>query len=233
MSCENYTTVSIRFQTLFRITLEGMARRGSYAKGVARREEILDSALDVIGRKGYQNASLKEIADVVGVTPAALLHYFGSKEELFTAVLRRRDERDGMDPSLGDLVDPRSGLIEVIRHNTEVPGLVALFSRLAVDAADPQHPAHEYFLDRSTQLRDAVTRSLQSDPNHTPALDPETMSRVIQAAADGLQLQWLIDPTVDMAGIVERLVDALNPPHSSGLTRGAVIPRSRSAGSNR
>lgn len=55
-----------------------MARRGSYAKGVARREEILESALDVIGRKGYQNASLKEIAEVVGVTPAALLHYFGS-----------------------------------------------------------------------------------------------------------------------------------------------------------
>ena len=59
-----------------------MATRGSYAKGVARREEILESALDVIGRKGYQNASLKEIAEVVGVTPAALLHYFGSKEEL-------------------------------------------------------------------------------------------------------------------------------------------------------
>ena len=45
-----------------------MARRGSYAKGVARREEILESALDVIGRKGYQNASLKEIAEVTGVS---------------------------------------------------------------------------------------------------------------------------------------------------------------------
>ncbi|NKF33320.1 helix-turn-helix transcriptional regulator, partial [Pseudomonas sp. BGM005] len=49
-----------------------MARRGSYAKGVARREEILESALDVIATKGYQSASLKQIAEVVGVTPAAL-----------------------------------------------------------------------------------------------------------------------------------------------------------------
>jgi len=188
-----------------------MARRGSYAKGVARREEILESALEVIGRKGYQNASLKQIAEVVGVTPAALLHYFGSKEELFTEVLRKRDEHDGMDPRLADLSDPRAGLIEVIRHNTEVPGLVELFSRLAVDAVDPEHPAHPYFLERSERLREAVAAGLHVDTAREPVLDPDTMARVLQAVADGLQLQWMIDPSVDMADIVERLIDALAP----------------------
>lgn len=188
-----------------------MARRGSYAKGVARREEILESALEVIGRKGYQNASLKQIAEVVGVTPAALLHYFGSKEELFTEVLRKRDEHDGMDPRLNDPSDPGAGLIEVIRHNTEVPGLVELFSRLAVDAADPEHPAHPYFLDRSERLRRAVAAGLDVDATREPALDADTMARVLQAVTDGLQLQWMIDRDVDMAGIVERLIDALAP----------------------
>lgn len=104
-----------------------MARRGSYAKGVARREEILESALDVIGRKGYQNASLKQIAEGVGVTPAALLHYFGSKEELFTEVLRTRDAQDEKDPHLGgraEASDAKAAFIEVIRHNTEVPVVV-------------------------------------------------------------------------------------------------------------
>lgn len=211
MSCENHTTVRIRYQTLFRFTLGCMARRGSYAKGVARREEILESALEVIGRKGYQNASLKQIAEVVGVTPAALLHYFGSKEELFTAVLRKRDEHDGMDPRFSDDTDPRDGLIAVIRHNTEVPGLVELFSRLAVDAVDPEHPAHAYFLDRSERLREAVAAGFHRDTTREPALDPDTMARVLQAVADGLQLQWMIDPSVDMADIVERLIDALAP----------------------
>lgn len=188
-----------------------MARRGSYAKGVARREEILESALDVIGRKGYQNASLKQIAEVVGVTPAALLHYFGSKEELFTAVLRKRDEHDGMDPRFSVLSTPSDGLIDVIRHNTEVPGLVELFSRLAVDAVDPAHPAHDFFLERSERLRASVAAGLDTDTERTPALDPDTMARVLQAVADGLQLQWMIDPSVDMAGIVEKLIDALAP----------------------
>ncbi|MBO0981525.1 TetR/AcrR family transcriptional regulator [Microbacterium sp. SD291] len=187
-----------------------MARRGSYAKGVARREEILESALDVIGRKGYQNASLKEIAEVVGVTPAALLHYFGTKEELFTAVLRKRDERDELDHGAIGAKDARAGLIEVIRHNTEVPGLVQLFSRLAVDAADPEHPAHEYFLERSAQMREVVAKNLGDDSG---PLDADTTARVVQAVTDGLQLQWMIDPTVDMAGIVEKLIDALHPRH--------------------
>ena len=189
-----------------------MARRGSYAKGVARREEILESALDVIGRKGYQNASLKQIAEVVGVTPAALLHYFGSKEELFTAVLRKRDEHDLTSPRTLDPTDAKTAFVDVIRHNTEVPGVVELFSRLSVDAVDPEHPAHQYFLDRSERLRESIADAFEHDDERRSALDPDTMARVLQAVADGLQLQWMIDRTVDMPGIIESLMYVLYPP---------------------
>lgn len=189
-----------------------MARRGSYAKGVARREEILESALDVIGRKGYQNASLKQIAELVGVTPAALLHYFGSKEELFTEVLRTRDEHDGMAPQTSNPADAKSAFVDVIRHNTEVPGVVELFSRLSVDAVDPAHPAHQYFLERSERLRESITDAFAHDAGRRAALDPDTMARVIQAVADGLQLQWMIDRSVDMPGIISALMDVLYPP---------------------
>ncbi|MDN3444080.1 TetR/AcrR family transcriptional regulator [Microbacterium sp. APC 3901] len=188
-----------------------MARRGSYAKGVARREEILESALDVIGRQGYQNASLKQIAERVGVTPAALLHYFGSKEELFTEVLRKRDEHDGMMPQAPNPTDGKSAFLDVIRHNTEVPGVVELFSRLSVDAVDPAHPAHQYFLERSERLRESITHSFAQDAADRATLDADTMARVIQAVADGLQLQWMIDRSVDMPGIIGALMDVLYP----------------------
>lgn len=191
-----------------------MARRGSYAKGVARRQEILESTLDVIGRTGYRNASLKQIAEAVGVTPAALLHYFGSKEELFTEVLRTRDEQDERSPRTHDPVDAKKGLLDVIRHNTEVPGVVELFSRLAVDAADPDHPAHAYFLERSERLRGSIAQAFHGDAAKRAALDADTTARVVQAAADGLQLQWMIDPEVDMAGIMGALLDVLYPPAS-------------------
>ena len=38
------------------------------------------------------------------------------------------------------------------------------------------------------------------------------MARVIQAVADGLQLQWMIDRSVDMPGIIGALMDVLYPP---------------------
>ncbi|WP_447911988.1 TetR/AcrR family transcriptional regulator [Microbacterium phyllosphaerae] len=197
-----------------------MARRGSYAKGVARRGEILESALEVIGRKGYQNASLKQIAEVVGVTPAALLHYFGSKEELFTEVLRTRDEHDLKAPQPPDPADAKAAFVNVIRRNTEVPGVVELFSRLSVDAVDPEHPAHRYFLDRSERLRESIAVAFEHDAARRAPLDPDTMARVIQAVSDGLQLQWMIDPSVDMPGIIEALMDVLYPP-----TAEATAPR--------
>lgn len=198
-----------------------MAQRGSYAKGVAKREEILERALDVVAREGYGGASVKELAEAVGLSQAGLLHYFGTKEELFTEILRKRDEVDVANyraPSIegadSDVRDLRTGYLQIIRHNSEVPGLVQLFSRMAVDAADPEHPAHSFFLARGTELRDEFTHALahqQRTGGLTDRIAPGTLARILQAVADGLQVQWMQDPTIDMAGIVDALFDALTP----------------------
>lgn len=199
----------------------GSGPRGSYAKGVAKREEILTRALEVIAREGYRRASVKELADASGLSQAGILHYFDSKDELFTEILRKRDEADA--ERLGPLDDDvdlgllRAGYVAVIRHNSEVPGLVELFSRAAVEAADPEHPAHRYFLERGERLREtavpAITRA-QAEGRLTAEIDPVSLARVVQAVADGLQLQFLLDPSVDMAGIVDALFRALAAPAS-------------------
>ncbi|WP_439590810.1 TetR/AcrR family transcriptional regulator [Microbacterium sp.] len=195
-------------------------RRGSYAKGVAKREEILERALEVIAREGYRGASVKELADAVGLSQAGLLHYFDSKEELFAEILRKRDELDAVhfgagadDP--GELPDLREPYLRLTRHNAEVPGLVQLFSRMSVDAADPQHPAHRFFVDRGEALRTIWTAAIaheQAEGRMTDRVAPETLARVLQAVADGLQVQWMLDPSVDMAATIGALFEALTPP---------------------
>ncbi|MGF3056815.1 TetR/AcrR family transcriptional regulator [Microbacterium sp. YY-01] len=197
-----------------------MARRGSYAKGIARREEILETALDVVAQRGYEGTSLKHIAEGVGVSPATLLHYFDTKEDLFTAIVRKRDERDRLQADMtGDREQLRAGFLRVIAHNAQVPGLVELFSRLSVDAVQPRHPAHHYFLERNRVLREQLAAALAPDATSAPASgsndtaqqDGEDVARLIQAAADGLQLQWMLDPSVDMTALMRRLFDALAP----------------------
>ena len=202
-----------------------MARRGSYAKGVAKREEILERALEVIAREGYRGASVKELAEAVGLSQAGLLHYFDSKEELFTEILRKCDEVDmvhygPIPPADVAALDLRRGYLDVIRHNSDVPGLVQLFSRLSVDAADPEHPAHRYFIERNDNLRRVFAAALadrQAAGQITERIDPQTLSRIFQAVADGLQIQWMLDPEVDMAATVDALFDALSPAPTPAL----------------
>lgn len=192
-----------------------MAQRGSYAKGIAKREEILDKALAVVAREGYRGASVKEIADAVGLSQAGLLHYFDSKEELFTEILRKRDEVDSeYFARRFDTLDASDAIeqayVALTRHNSQVPGLVHLFSRLAVDAADPQHPAHEFFLERNRILRRTFAEALplRQLPEGT---DVEALARIFQAVSDGLQLQWMLEGDVDMAAIIGALFDLLLP----------------------
>jgi AcrR family transcriptional regulator len=184
-----------------------MARRGSYAKGVAKREEILTAALDVIARNGYRRTSVRELADAVGLSQAGLLHYFSSKEELFQEILRKRDEVDAS-AFEGLRETPIEGFFAVIRHNSEVPGLVQLYAQVSTEAGDPEHPAHEFFVERYRQFRamfSQLIRDEQAAGRVDPDLDADRIANLFLAAADGLQTQWMLDPSIDMADHVAYL----------------------------
>jgi AcrR family transcriptional regulator len=178
-----------------------MARRGSYAKGVAKREEILTTALDVIARNGYRRTSVRELAEAVGLSQAGLLHYFSSKEELFQEVLRKRDEVD-IETFDFHRERPIEAFFEVIRHNSEVPGLVQLHAQVSTEAGDLDHPAHEFFVERYAQFRATfagMLRDEQAAGRIDPDLDLDRIGTLFLAAADGLQTQWMLDPSIDMA----------------------------------
>ena len=72
----------------------GMSPKGPYPKGVAKREEILRTALEIFSREGYRGTSLREVARSCGLSLPGLMHYFDSKEDLLAAILKKRDEDD-------------------------------------------------------------------------------------------------------------------------------------------
>jgi hypothetical protein len=61
--------------------------RGPYKKGIERRQEVVAVAVEVFGRKGFKGGTLQQVGDKVGLTPAAIIKLFGSKEKLLIAVL--------------------------------------------------------------------------------------------------------------------------------------------------
>ncbi|AMM22008.1 hypothetical protein AX769_19985 [Frondihabitans sp. PAMC 28766] len=187
-----------------------------YAKGDAKRAEILSAALAVIGERGYRHSSLQEIADAVGLTKAGVLHYFDSREDLLVEVLRERDDADEarLLPDDGDIIDllPRA-----LRHNAEVPGLVQLYSRLVVESEAAEHPGHAYIDDRYAQIETTLgeaARARQEAGEIRIDLDPAMIARILTAVSDGIQLQWLHDPAIDMSGTFETVLGLLTPPPS-------------------
>lgn len=174
--------------------------RGPYAKGTERREQIIQTATDVFATDGLDGTALKRVAELAGIREATLFHYFRGKQELLTAVLRERDNRSANLMSEGSLL---RALPRVAEKNAEQPGLTALFAVASAVASDPAHDSHEFFQERYANLVEMLVQDIRDGQvNGRVRLDlqAENMARIVIAAFDGLQLQWLYDNTVNMAG---------------------------------
>ncbi len=62
--------------------------------GEVRKQELIDAALDLFADKGYDNTSINDIIDKVGVTKGAFYYYFKSKEQVLDEIVEKFNEYD-------------------------------------------------------------------------------------------------------------------------------------------
>ena len=178
--------------------------------GKLSRARIIEIAFEHFAANGYRGASLAKIAAEVGISQPGLLHHFPNKSALFMAVLLERDTRDldavGMqvekiaELDAHQLFDFLEGLV---RHNAENRNMVQMAHLTAAEATGPDHPAHEWVVLRTSYFRDLCTAALQNGVDKGQVrkdADPRAVATMLIAASEGLENQWLIDPTVDLAG---------------------------------
>jgi AcrR family transcriptional regulator len=60
------------------------------AQNKLSREHVLDAAEDVFSRKGFHDATIKEIAEVAEFSVGAVYSFFENKDDLFLSVIERR-----------------------------------------------------------------------------------------------------------------------------------------------
>ena len=177
--------------------------RGPYAKTAERRRTILATALEVFAESGFRGASVREIASRVGMTDTGVLHHFGGKGKLLLEVVKQKEDEDA-----GALRDPY--LRDLVAKNGTRSGTVRLFTTLSAESTDPEHPAHEHFVNRYAAVRDHVTERLTRDSaeGRIPAtVDPAMAARIMLAVMDGLQIQWLLDPSMEMDAAYNDFID--------------------------
>lgn len=189
--------------------------RGPYAKGIAKRAEILDAALTVIAREGYDAATVKRLGEAVGLSQNGLLRYFGSKDALFAEILSRQDEisRIEIDIDSDDFAETLvERLLGAIDDQVAAPGISQLSLRVSGEATAPDHIAHDFIRERYATIRrvieDAISE-LQNAGRLAADIDPQAVAALIYASWDGLQIQWMYDSGIDVRDRMTYLVRAL------------------------
>jgi len=194
-----------------------------------RRREILDASVDIFGAKGFTGGTLQEIADQVGMTHAGILHHFGSKDQLLLEVLVHRDETDVAHLEGQHIPDGLAlfrHLVKTAFLNAERAGIVQAYAVLSAESVTDDHPGREFFQERYRNLRAEVTQAFQvvcAERGIDNAQNVADASAAILAVMDGMQVQWLLEPTaVDLGRAsefaIEAIVASVLRPQESTLT---------------
>jgi AcrR family transcriptional regulator len=86
-----------------------------------RRPQILATATELVREKGLWNVRISDIARRAGISPASVVYYFGSKDELFAQAIARADDAfySAVEPELERVEDPPARLaLLVVRSST-------------------------------------------------------------------------------------------------------------------
>ncbi|MEW2519928.1 TetR/AcrR family transcriptional regulator [Actinacidiphila alni] len=113
-----------------------MGVQGKRVPRAVREQQMLDAAVATFARRGYRAASMDEIAEAAGVSKPLVYLYLNSKDELFTACIRR--EADALKAAVRAAVEPDapadrqlwSGLLGFFEHTAAHPdGWTVLYSQ--------------------------------------------------------------------------------------------------------
>ena len=173
------------------------------------RARILSAALTEFAASGYRGASLGSIANRAGVSQSGLLHHFPSKELLLAAVIdvRTSDHLDeyvaarAADPELGFL----TGMVRLMRRGAREVDLTRLFTVVIAEATSPDHPAHDWAVERYESVTQSVVDALREAQERKVLradVDVRGVAATLLATMDGLQLRYLLtaeDPPIDEA----------------------------------
>lgn len=176
----------------------------------ARRDQVVDCAIQLIAEQGHARASLSRIAERAEISKAAVLYHFNSKDELLEAVLARviGGLQTQIQSAVGSTADPVEAVFAYLR------------SMLDYLTANPEHVR---VIAEALAIAELAGRpDLRTDPQRWQALagllvaaqkdglmgdfDTKAVAIMIGGAVDSLVGQWLAEPGFDLSAAADELV---------------------------
>jgi TetR/AcrR family acrAB operon transcriptional repressor len=164
------------------------------------RQDLLDAALTIFSKKGYTATRLEDIAQAAGVTRGAIYHHFGSKTDLFIALMDEASTvgNSAIDQAVGEggtFVEVLSrilvytfGLLEDDRRFSEVMALQLTTPDVEALSQRRYDEARELVSSISGFFKVIIEQGeLRQD------LDPDAAARAFLGYQNGLSSLWLFN----------------------------------------
>jgi AcrR family transcriptional regulator len=168
-----------------------------------RRTQILEAAMAVFARQGFDQARMDDIAQEVGLSKGALYLYYKSEDAIISAILQFFFSR-AMKKLQGFLEseEPPSVRDQLLRLNqyyaAEMKWMVSLlplsfeFYAVAARQKTVRQFLKRYFTDYREVLAALVQRGI--DRGEFRPVQAERVAITIAALYEGLALLWMVDP---------------------------------------
>lgn len=173
----------------------------------AKRDQILDAALQVFSRRGFAQATMQEIAAAADIGKGTLYEYFRSKDEIihstWLAFMRQMDKQlEGILATSLPATEKLRGVLAAfmaVIQDESFPVIRIIFSFWAEAMRDTSQQNnmfadmnHYYRLYR-TAMAELVAQGIREGEFRSD-LDPLTTASTLIGMLDGLLAQWILDP---------------------------------------
>jgi AcrR family transcriptional regulator len=180
------------------------------------RETLLDAAAVVFAKRGFQGASLDEIAETAGYTRGAIYKHFADKEELLHEVCKRLNERtfaefdelSGVDVPMTDveIEQVTDQWRRMVERDPEFRIVMLEFTLHAMRNPEQRARAREFGRANLEAISDYMTQRA-NQVGETFPLPVEDLAGVFGIASDGFAQAALIDP--DASRLFGVLIDLM------------------------
>jgi len=177
----------------------------------ARRRGILAAAQRCVARQGVAATTMRDICRAANLSPGGVYRYFSGKNEILSALAAQRQQQveqffrtlSNKSKSRPELLTAVQGLALALDGE---PARDGLHLDLHLWSEAPVSPAvREALADGQRRILDNLVASLPAES----ALDREGMARALLALLQGLALQKVLDPEVELGPLVGRLTGLL------------------------
>jgi AcrR family transcriptional regulator len=187
---------------------------------------ILDAARELFVAEGYQNVSIRKIAEKVEYSPAAIYGYFPSKDDIFLALAEEGfrllftcDQEAA--PGMASLDSLRSGFQRFYEFSKTHPEYFAL---MFVDRSVPKISRDWNRFGFVRDMRETMAAGIQSlidAGDFPPGTDANSVFRILMAAVHGVAVMRLcerLSPGEDADALARATIDAVLTGLRAGIT---------------